>query len=1344
MPYNAAMNPVLESDLERVTLSWFARQGYEILPAEQLNPGGVYGERDSVEETLLKGRLSEALRRLNPGAPEEAIAEAMRKLARREAPTLVQNNLAFHSMLRDGISVEIPGPEGGVRGALIRLIDAERPENNDWVVTSQVPYADRRGGTGHLRIPDVVVYLNGMPVAVLELKSPTASSDVWQAFNQLQTYKVDIPSLFATNAVLVISDDVQARIGTLTADDARFAPWKTVQGDAEAPGTMQPLQVLIEGVFNKEFFIDLISNFVTFEQDRGAWVKKLAGYHQFHAVRRALREAERAAGAGGDRRVGVVWHTQGSGKSLTMMFLTRKLVLSPALGNPTIVVLTDRNDLDEQLFATFSQSQALLRQQPEKARDRGHLRELLRTTSGGIYFTTVQKFLPDEGEKFPSLSERRNIIVIADEAHRSQYGFKARVDRRTGQMVYGFAKHLRDALPGASFLGFTGTPVDLEDKSTTQVFGKYISVYDIRQAVEDRATVPIYYENRLARIDLSEEERPRIDDDFEEVTEGEEADHKEALKTEWSTVEALVGTPRRLGLIAADLVAHFEKRQGTMEGKALVVCMSRRICAELHDQIKALRPDWVDGDDDQGALKVVMTGAASDPEALRPHIRSKGRRERLAERFRDPKDPLKIVIVRDMWLTGFDAPCLHTLYVDKPMKGHNLMQAIARVNRVFGDKPGGLIVDYIGIATSLKEAMSTYSQSGGRGDATRQQEKAVEAMLEKLSVCRDLFHGFDYGVFFTGTAADRLALLPAAREHVLKLREPGRAGQKRPPDGHDRFMQAVADLSSAFSLAMPHPSCDEIRDEVAFFQAVKVGLVKLSTGKRPPSTNLAHAVRQIVENAVVTEDVIDVFQAVGLAKPDLSILSPEFLAEVEGMKHRNLAAALLQRLLEDEVKSRGERNVVQGRKFSELLDRAIHRYRNRAIESAQVIAELIELARDMMSADRRGDALALSKDEAAFYEALASNESAQQLMGDAQLAMLARELTRTVRAGATVDWTIKTSVQAQLRVAVKRLLKKHGYPPDAQQSATDLVLDQARALGINTTAGGTAPNPGAPTTPAPAEPGLIRPLRPLPYPLAVFDSLVESQDNAVLRVKTRRDGFEKALSFLVAIELGLLKEKGGGKLPDEALLLLKDALGRPLSMGTWLELSWRLAHLLPAASTDQATRAVRALVTEGGKPSELARAIETEVVVERNVFAHAVTATTEEVADAEGSLHQLWQRFEAALEGLREHPLVVRAAVVDFQPGGPARYKLRYLEGGNDHFPVREQAVEGHLEENWCYLLRDVGPPVPLAPVMSCHFSKTTERRELFFARTLSLTPGARIDAVGAASTTREKLVVPA
>ena len=861
-------------------------------------------------------------------------------------------------------------------------------------------------------------------------------------------YKDQVPSLFACNAALVVSDGAEARIGTLTAGREWFKPWRTISGETLADPHLPQLQVMLEGVCERRRFLALVRDFIVFEDDGGgAPAKKMAGYHQFHAVETAVGETLHAAelqwtaedrgryesgrkpgGAPGDRRIGVVWHTQGSGKSLTMAFYAGRIIRDPAMGNPTVVVLTDRNDLDDQLFGTFARCRDLLRQPPVQAASRADLRGRLAVEAGGVVFTTIQKFFPEEkGDRHPVLSQRRNVVVIADEAHRSQYDF-----------IDGYARHMRDALPNASFVGFTGTPVELEDASTRAVFGDYISIYDIRRAVEDQATVPIYYESRLARLALDESERPNIDPRFEEATEGEEIDRKERLKTRWAQLEAIVGAEKRLALVARDVVSHFEQRLEAMEGKAMVVCMSRRICIDLWRELVRLRPEWHDGDDDnddKGRIKVVMTGAASDPPDWQPHIRSKPRREALAKRFRDLGDPLRVVLVRDMWLTGFDAPSLHTMYVDKPMRGHGLMQAIARVNRVFRDKPGGLVVDYLGLAHELKRALATCTESGGAGRAALDQAEAVAVMLEKYEICRGLFHGFDRSAWTAGTPAERLGLLPAAQEHVLAQE-----------DGKERCVRAVRDLSRAFALAVPHEDALRIRDDVAFFQAVRSVLAKRSAAAARPEEALDHAVRRIISRAVAPDGVIDIFAAAGLEKPDLSILSDEFLAEVRDMPQRNLAVELLRKLLEGELAARRRKNVVQARSFAEMLERTLQRYRNRAVEAAQVIEELIRLARELREAGARGEKLGLSEDELAFYDALETNDSAVRVLGDETLRGLARELVETVRGNVTIDWTLRENVRAHLRRLVKRVLRKHGYPPDKQEKATRTVLEQAEVL----------------------------------------------------------------------------------------------------------------------------------------------------------------------------------------------------------------------------------------------------------------------------------------------------------
>jgi type I restriction enzyme R subunit len=983
---------------------------------------------------------------LNPTLTAEAINDAYRKLTRPEGPTLEARNRAVHRLLVDGVTVEYRMPDGAIRGAQARVLDFDDSNNNDWLAVNQFTVSEHK----HTRRPDVVLFVNGLPLVQIELKNAAdEDATIWSAFHQLQTYQAELPTLFAFNALLVVSDGIEARIGTLTAGREWFKPWRTISGEAMADPYVPDLQVMLDGVFDKQRLLNLIRHFIVFE-DTGAGPldKKMGGYHQFHAVNVAIAETLRAAqlqqeadrvvearggyeagqrlgGRPGDRRIGVVWHTQGSGKSLTMAFHAGRVIRELAMANPTVVVLTDRNDLDDQLFGTFSRCQDLLRQPPVQADSRTDLRTKLAVEAGGVVFTTIQKFLPDErGDRHPVLSERRNIVVIADEAHRSQYDF-----------IDGFARHMRDALPNASFIGFTGTPIEKTDANTRAVFGDYISVYDVQRAVDDRATVPIYYESRLAKLALAEAEKPTIDPAFEEVTEGEEVERKEQLKSKWAQLEAIVGSTKRLKLIARDIVDHFERRLEAMDGKAMVVCMSRRICAELYRQIVALRSTWHQEDDDKGTIKVVMTGSATDPLDWQPHIRTKPRREALANSFRDAQDPFNMVLVRDMWLTGFDAPSLHTMYVDKPMRGHGLMQAIARVNRVFRDKPGGLVVDYLGLAHELKQALATYTESGGTGRTALDQEKAVIAMLEKYEVCCGLFHGFDRSPWMTGTPAERLGLLPLAQEHILAQE-----------DGKNRTLDAVLDLSQAFALAVPHEEALRIRDEVAFFQAVRASLMKRAPGEAKTEQELDLAVRQIVSRAVASEGVVDIFAAAGLQKPDISILSDEFLAEVQGMPQRNLAVELLRKLLSGEIHTRRRKNVVQARSFAEMLEESIRRYQNRAIEATQVIQELIGLARDMRAANARGEALGLSDEELAFYDTLEVNDSAVKVLGEPTLKTIARGLTESVRHNVTIDWTLRENVRAQMRVRVRRILRKYGYPPDKQEQATRTVLAQAEVL----------------------------------------------------------------------------------------------------------------------------------------------------------------------------------------------------------------------------------------------------------------------------------------------------------
>ena len=1029
-----------ESVVEQAALDWFRGLGYDVVGGPDMPPG-PQSLRESYADTIFPSVVRGAFARLNPNLPTEALDDAFRRLTRPEGSNPEARNRAFHRLAVDGVTVEYRDAGGSIRGAPVWVFDFEQPSNNDWLAVNQFTVVEGN----HERRPDIVLFVNGLPLAVIELKNPAdEDATLRSAWQQLRTYQAELPSLFAFNAVLAVSDGVEARLGTLTAGWEWFKPWRTISGEELAPVFLTELQVAIEGAFEKRRFLALLRDFIVFEDDGGGRLaKKIAGYHQFHAVETAVGETLRAAelrvreeagryesgrkpgGNPGDRRIGVVWHTQGSGKSLTMAFYAGRIIRESAMANPTVVVLTDRNDLDDQLFGTFARCRDLLRQPPVQADSRADLRSKLAVEAGGVVFTTIQKFFPEEkGDRHPLLSERRNIVVIADEAHRSQYDF-----------IDGFARHMRDALPNASFIGFTGTPIELQDANTRAVFGDYISVYDIQRAVEDRATVPIYYESRLAKLALDERERPRIDPGFEEATEGEEVDRKEKLKTRWAQLEAVVGAQQRLELVAEDIVAHFEQRTEAMDGKAMIVCMSRRICIDLYRELMRLRPDWRDEDDVRGRIKVVMTGAASDPPDWQPHIRNKPRREALASRFRDPGDPLQVVLVRDMWLTGFDAPSLHTMYVDKPMRGHGLMQAIARVNRVFRDKPGGLVVDYLGLAQELKRALAIYTESGGTGQTAVDQGEAVAVMLEKYEICCALFHGFDHSAWVTGTPQERLSLLPAAQEHILAQEH-----------GKDRCIQAVRDLSRAFALAVPHEDAIRIRDEVAFFQAVQSVLVKRAAAVARPDEELDQAVRQIISRAVAPEGVIDIFAAAGLEKPDISILSDQFLAEVHGMPQRNLAVELLQKLLKGELATRRRKNVVQARSFAEMLEQTLRRYQNRAIEAAQVIEELITLAREMREAAARGEKLGLSEDELAFYDALETNDSAVQVLGDDTLRDIARELVDTVRGNVTIDWTLRENVRANLRRLVRRILRKHGYPPDKQEKATRTVLEQAEAL----------------------------------------------------------------------------------------------------------------------------------------------------------------------------------------------------------------------------------------------------------------------------------------------------------
>ena len=1033
-----------EDQLEQETLGWLADVGYRQVYGPTIAYDGESPERESYRQVLLVERLRSAIAKLNPKVPLAAREDALRQVQELGLPIQLSANRLFHHLLVGGVPVQYQ-KDGETRGDFVRLIDWVEVKANDWLAVNQFSIQ----GPKHIRRPDIILFVNGLPLVLLELKNPAdVKADLGKAFDQIQTYKEQIPDLFQYNEILVISDGSEARMGSLSADVERFMNWRTIDGETLDPlGQFNELETLVRGALAPPMLLDYLRYFVLFEDD-GRLVKKIAGYHQFHAVRAAIGQVVSASRPGGSHKGGVVWHTQGSGKSITMTCFAARVMQEAAMDNPTIVVITDRNDLDGQLFGVFSLSQDLLREQPVQVESRGDLRRKLNNRpSGGIVFATIQKFMPGADEDtFPVLSDRPNIVVIADEAHRTQYGFGAELktsevlqaaESRTHYKV-GYAQHLRDALPNATFVAFTGTPVSSEDRDTRSVFGEYIHVYDMQQATEDGATVAIYYESRLAKLSLKESELPAIDEQVDELAEDEEDDQQARLRSRWAALERVVGAEPRVHSVAADLVKHFEERNhgmvsvGQMPGKAMVVAMSRDICVHLYNEIVALRPDWHDEDPEKGAIKIIMTGSASDKALLRPHIYSGQVKKRLEKRFKDPLDPLKLVIVRDMWLTGFDAPCVHTLYVDKPMKGHNLMQAIARVNRVFKDKQGGLVVDYIGIANELKAALKEYTGSKGKGRPTVDAHEAYSVLEEKMDVLRSLLHGFDYSDFLTGGHK----LLAGAANHVLGLE-----------DGKKRFADNALAMSKAFTLCCTLDEAKAVREEVAFFQAIKVILIKREVSQQKKTDEERElAIRQIIGNAVVSGEVVDIFDAVGLDKPNIGLLDDAFLAEVRNLPEKNLAVELLERLLEGEIKSRYSTNLAQEKKFSELLADVIKRYQNRTIETAQVIEELIEMAKKFAAASQRGDALGLNDDELAFYDALANNEASVRELGDEILAKIAHELTASLRANVSVDWSSRESVRAKLRSLVRRILRKYKYPPDQAEEAAQLILNQAETL----------------------------------------------------------------------------------------------------------------------------------------------------------------------------------------------------------------------------------------------------------------------------------------------------------
>ncbi len=1042
---------ITEQQLEDLCIGWFGSLGWTYTQGPDIAPDGDQPARSDYRQTVLRERLLVSLTRINPHIPAAALEQAAHELLTVSEPLLIARNRHVHRLLLSGIPVEFSAGDEK-RSDLVNLIDFANPRNNDVLLVSQFTVT----GTKQPRRPDLVAFVNGLPLAVIELKNPAnEQTDIWDAFNQIQTYKEEINDLFNTNVAVVISDGFTARLGSLTANQERMQPWRAIANEDDRPLLEFELETLVRGFFEPALFLDYVRHFVLFEQDADQIIKKIAGYHQFHAVREAVKATVIAASnlnkgllevqepratygkevQPGSRKAGVVWHTQGSGKSITMACYAGKLLQQPEMKNPTLVVVTDRNDLDGQLYGTFCAAEDLLRQTPVQADSREELREMLASReAGGIIFTTVQKFaLLEDEEQHPLLSDRSNIVVISDEAHRSQYGMKGRLDTKTGKYVFGYAKHLRDALANATFIGFTGTPIALEDKDTRAVFGDYVSIYDIQDAVDDGATVPIYYESRLAKLDVNQAEIDALNVQVDEVIEDEEdLTAREKTKSDWAALTKLVGAQPRLEQVAADLVQHFETRTATLEGKAMIVCMSRDICAELYNAIVALRPDWHDAHPEKGAIKVVMTGSAADKPLLQPHLYSQQVKKRLEKRFKDPADPLRLVIVRDMWLTGFDAPCCHTMYVDKPMKGHNLMQAIARVNRVFRNKPGGLVVDYIGIANELKAALKTYTESKGKGDPAHNAAEALAVLLEKLDIVRGLMHGFDYSGFET----DALQLLVPVANHILGLK-----------DGKQRFLDAMLAVSKAFSLCSTLDEAATLRTEIAFFAAVKAAIVKFTTVDRKRSdADKNSALKQILDNAIVADGVADIFALAGLGKPNIGLLSEEFLEDVRQMKGRNLAVELLEKLLRDEIKARARNNVVQEKKYGDRLLETLRKYHNRAVETAQVIEELIQMAKDFQAALEREAALGLNPDEIAFYDALANNESAVRELGDDTLKKIAVEITEKLRSSTTVDWQVRESVRAKLRILVRRTLQRWRYPPDKQSDAVELVLQQAEML----------------------------------------------------------------------------------------------------------------------------------------------------------------------------------------------------------------------------------------------------------------------------------------------------------
>jgi len=1034
-------NNFCESHLEEATLEWFEELGYEMVFAPDIAPDGEYSERIDYSDVILTERLKEVLTRINPKLPSDAIEEAFRKITIPQSPSLLVNNQAFQKMITDGIDVQVKQPDASYKTEKVYVFDYKKPLNNEFIVANQFTVIEH----GVEKRPDVIVFVNGIPLVVIELKNAVNENvNITDAYNQLQTYKTKIPSLFTYNSFMVTSDGINARAGTLTSDEDRFMAWRTIEGESVAPVAIPQLEVLIKGMFDKKRFLDIIKQFILFQSDGKDTFKILAGYHQYHAVNKAVESTERATKETGDRRIGVIWHTQGSGKSLSMVFYSGKLVINEELGNPTIVVITDRNDLDDQLFGTFFKSKDILRSTPVQATDRANLRDLLNNrTSGGIIFTTIQKFAPEEkGDSATVLTDRKNVIVMADEAHRSQYGFGADIVKSDDEasVKYGYAKYMRDSLPYASYIGFTGTPVELTDKNTRAVFGEYIDVYDMSRAVEDGTTVKIYYESRIAKLELPEDMKPKIDTEYDEITEYQEYSQKEKLKSKWARLEAIVGASERVKLIAKDIVEHFEKRdqaQETESGKAMIVAMSRRIAIDLYKAIIAIRPDWHSDDLMSGKIKIVMTGSSSDPADWQAFIGTKANRETLAKRMKDKNDELKLVIVRDMWLTGFDVPSMHTMYIDKPMQGHNLMQAIARVNRVFREKQGGLIVDYIGVAEKLKEALSQYTDSDKKTTGV-DTEVAAMVLIEKHDLIKEMLHGHDYSKFITGKPSEKMKTIIETMDFIIELRE----------NRKDDYIRLVTEMARVYSLCATTDIAESLNVEVGFHKAVKASILKIigDDNKKKTTNQLDTELNQLISKSISSNEVVDILASVGLNKPNIAILSDEFLEEIKGMKQKNLAVELLDRLLKGNIKSFSKRNLVQSKKFSELLEASIRKYQNRTIETTQVIMELIELAKEITEAEKRGESTGLTSDELAFYDALADNESAYEIMGEDILKQIARDLTLAIKKNISVDWSIRESIQSKMKMIIKRLLKKYGYPPDKTAKAVEIIMEQTKLM----------------------------------------------------------------------------------------------------------------------------------------------------------------------------------------------------------------------------------------------------------------------------------------------------------